>query len=106
VISLVIDTTRHRATWRATRSRSRLASSTSCTHLARHAGRVVSRADLMEHVWEDASALYSNIIDVYAGRLRRKLERATGGPVLTTVRGAGFILEPADAPAAPAPPAR
>lgn len=59
-------------------------------HLARHAGRVVSRADLMAAVWHDAQGSYSNIIDVYIGRLRRKLD---GGPTLTTVRGAGFLLE-------------
>ena len=59
-------------------------------HLARHAGRVVSRADLMAAVWHDAQGSYSNILDVYVGRLRRKLE---GGPTLTTVRGAGFLLE-------------
>ncbi|MBK9408843.1 MAG: winged helix-turn-helix domain-containing protein [Gemmatimonadetes bacterium] len=34
----------------------------------------MSRAELMEHVWEDKSNTYSNIIDVYASRLRRKIE--------------------------------
>src|SRR6266536_1104932 len=38
-------------------------------HLARNAGRVVSRAELMSHVWDDARNTYSNIIDVYASRL-------------------------------------
>jgi len=104
--SLVIDTARHRATLGETELTLTAREFDFLSHLARHAGHVVSRADLMAVVWEDARALYSNIIDVYAGRLRRKLESVPGGPVLTTVRGAGFILEPADAPAAPAPPAR
>lgn len=59
-------------------------------YLVRHAGRVVSRAELLAEVWGDERASYSNIIDVYASRLRKKLEGVT---TLTTVRGAGFVLE-------------
>lgn len=62
-------------------------------HLVRLAGRVVSRGDLMTAVWEEAPGSYSNIIDVYAARIRRKLEGIPGAPVLTTVRGAGFRLD-------------
>ncbi len=61
-------------------------------HLARHAGRVVSRAELMEHVWEDRSNTYSNIIDVYASRLRRKLDEGEEVPLVVTLRGTGFML--------------
>ena len=62
-------------------------------HLARNAGRVVSRADLMTHVWEDARNTFSNIIDVYAGRIRRKIDDGEKVPLLTTLRGSGFMLE-------------
>ncbi len=62
-------------------------------HLARHAGSVVSRADLMTHVWEDSRNTYSNIIDVYASRLRRKIDEGEEQALFTTVRGSGFILE-------------
>ncbi len=66
-------------------------------YLARHTGRVVSRAELMLHVWDDPDNLYSNIIDVYASRLRRKLDDAGSSATLTTVRGVGFLLDtPAD----------
>ena len=70
-------------------------------YLARNAGRVVSRAELLQHVWDDPSNSYSNIIDVYAGRLRRKIDEDEREPALfKTVRGAGFMLEaPAAAPA-------
>ncbi|MFO0093609.1 MAG: winged helix-turn-helix domain-containing protein, partial [Gemmatimonadaceae bacterium] len=60
---------------------------------AAHAGRVVSRAELMEHVWDDHPDRYSNIIDVYASRLRRKLDEGETVALFTTVRGVGFLLE-------------
>ena len=67
-------------------------------HLARNAGRVVSRAELMTHVWDDARTTYSNIIDVYASRLRRKIDDGESVALFTTVRGSGFMLEaPPDA---------
>ena len=62
-------------------------------YLARHAGRVVSRAELMEHVWDDPRSTYSDIIDVYASRLRRKIDEGEKVALFTTVRGAGFMLE-------------
>ena len=65
-------------------------------HLARNAGRVVSRAELMLHVWDDTRNTYSNIIDVYASRLRRKIDEGEKVALFTTVRGSGFML---DAPA-------
>lgn len=63
------------------------------TYLARNAGRVVNRAELMLHVWDDPRNTYSNIIDVYASRLRRKIDEGEKVPLFTTVRGAGFMLE-------------
>jgi len=62
-------------------------------HLARNAGRVVSRSELMTHVWDDARNTYSNIIDVYASRLRRKIDDGEQFALFTTVRGSGFMLE-------------
>jgi len=62
-------------------------------YLAAHAGRVVTRAELMTHVWEDHQDRYSNIIDVYAGRLRRKIDEGELVALFSTVRGVGFLLE-------------
>ena len=62
-------------------------------YLARNAGRVVSRAELMEHVWDDHPNAYSNIIDVYAGRLRRKVDEGERVALFSTIRGIGFVLE-------------
>lgn len=61
-------------------------------YLASHAGRVVSRAELMEHVWDDDPDKYSNIIDVYASRLRRKIDEGESVALFSTVRGVGFVL--------------
>src|SRR4051812_3753680 len=44
------------------------------SHLARNAGRIVSRDELMQHVWNERVERYSNIMDVYASRLRRKID--------------------------------
>jgi two-component system, OmpR family, response regulator len=58
--------------------------------LARRPGRVVSRAELLEHVWDENYEGSPNIVDVYVGYLRKKL----GRELIRTVRGTGFALEP------------
>jgi two-component system copper resistance phosphate regulon response regulator CusR len=62
-------------------------------YLARNAGRVVTRTELMTHVWDDTRNTYSNIIDVYASRLRRKIDEGEKVVLFNTLRGAGFLLE-------------
>jgi two-component system OmpR family response regulator len=75
-------------------------------HLARNAGRVIDRAELMEHVWDDTQSTYSNIIDVYASRLRRKIDEGEKVALFKTIRGTGFMLDtpPPSRRAAPAAP--
>ena len=93
---LVIDTRRHSA-HRGERAIALTAREFAfLVYLARHAGQVVSRADLMAHVWEDSRNTFSNIIDVYASRLRRKIDEGEADAIFTTVRGSGFILEAPD----------
>ena len=67
-------------------------------YLARHADRVVGRAELTEHVWDANHDPASNALEVYVGRVRRKLEIPGARPLLHTRRGAGYILaaEPAE----------
>jgi len=57
-----------------------------------HQGEVLSRDWILDHAWDDEFDSFSNIVDVYAGRLRRKLARPAGGVRLETVRGAGYAL--------------
>ena len=61
-------------------------------YLARHAGRVVSRADIVAHVWDDNHDPLSNSIEVYIKRLRRKIDREGLPPLIQTRRGAGYAL--------------
>jgi two-component system OmpR family response regulator len=63
--------------------------------LARNAGRLVSRAELLETVWEENYEGSPNVVDVYIGYLRKKLEQPKGRRLIRTVRGKGFMLEPA-----------
>ncbi len=65
-------------------------------YLAKNAGNAVSRNDLMTHVWDEHRQSYSNIIDVYASRLRRKLDDGESFAMFTTLRGTGFRLESPD----------
>jgi two-component system OmpR family response regulator len=62
--------------------------------MARHPGEVISRVRLLEHVWDENYLGSTNIVDVYVGYLRRKLELPFSRPLIRTVRGVGFALEP------------
>ena len=61
-------------------------------HFMLHPEEVVRRTTLLEKVWDMHFDPESNVVDVHVGNLRRKLERAAGGPVIATVRGVGFTL--------------
>jgi two-component system copper resistance phosphate regulon response regulator CusR len=69
-------------------------------YLIRNPRRVVSRAKILEHVWDDNFDPVANAVDVLVGRLRRKIDRGTLQPLVHTVRGAGYMLT--DRPAATA----
>jgi two-component system OmpR family response regulator len=62
--------------------------------LAAQPGRVVTRAELLDRVWSHNYDGTPGVVDVYVGYLRRKLEHETGPPLIRTVRGVGFVLEP------------
>ena len=61
-------------------------------YLARNEGRVVSRAMLLQHVWDLHFDPSTNIIDVYVGRVRRKVDGQQAYPLIHTVRGVGYCL--------------
>ena len=54
----------------------------------------MSRSELLEHVWDRNFEGSTNVVDVYVGYLRRKLEDPFGRPLIRTVRGAGYVIEP------------
>ena len=61
-------------------------------YLVRNEGRVISRAMLLQHVWDLHFDPSTNIIDVYVGRVRRKLDGQQAYPLIHTVRGVGYCL--------------
>jgi two-component system OmpR family response regulator len=61
-------------------------------YLVRNEGRVISRAMLLQHVWDLHFDPSTNIIDVYVGRVRRKLDDQQAYPLIHTVRGVGYCL--------------
>ena len=65
-------------------------------YLARHAGRVVSRSEIAEHVWDESFDPFSNTIEVYVNHLRRKIDDQHTTKLIHTRRGEGYILGPRD----------
>ena len=61
-------------------------------YLMRHAGQVVTRTMLLEHVWDYHFDPQTNVIDVHVSRLRAKIDKGFDTPLLHTVRGAGYRL--------------
>lgn len=59
---------------------------------ARHSGRVIGRAEISEHVWDEDYDAFSNLIEVYVQRLRRKIDTPGEPALLRTRRGEGYIL--------------
>jgi two-component system, OmpR family, copper resistance phosphate regulon response regulator CusR len=67
--------------------------------LMRNANRVVRRAELAEHVWDNSFDAFSNIIDVYISRLRQKVDAGEPLPVIRTRRGVGYVISAEPEPA-------
>ncbi len=92
VDDLILDTSSHRVT-RA----ERLIGLTSkeyamLEYFMRHPHQVLTRTMISEHVWDDDYDSFSNIIDVYIRRLRRKIDDEATVKLLHTVRGSGYLL--------------
>ena len=62
-------------------------------YFARHAGSVVSRTQLSEHVWDMNFDPLSNVVDVYVRYLREKIDRTFKLDMIETVRGAGYRIK-------------
>lgn len=94
VADVVVDTTAQTVT----RGRRRIVLTTKeyalVEFLARNAGSVVGRAAIAEHVWDETFDPFSNLIEVYVNRLRRKIDTESKPPLLHTRRGAGYLFGP------------
>jgi DNA-binding response OmpR family regulator len=62
--------------------------------LMRHRGDVVSKTDILESVWDTHHDGSENLVEVYVGYLRRKIDQPFGRRAIQTVRGAGYRLAP------------
>ena len=58
----------------------------------RNAGRIVTRSEINAHVWDDNHDPFSNLIDVYVSRLRRKVDGGERVSLISTRRGVGYML--------------
>lgn len=61
-------------------------------YLARRAGQIVSRSDIASHVWDENFDPFSNLIEVYIQRLRRKIDDGEERKLIRTLRGEGYLL--------------
>jgi DNA-binding response OmpR family regulator len=64
--------------------------------LMQNAGETVSRTRLVERVWDEATEVLDNLVDVHVSHLRKKIDRGPGPPLIHTVRGFGYRLGLAD----------
>jgi heavy metal response regulator len=62
-------------------------------YLARESGKVVGRAEIAEHVWDENFDPFSNLIEVYIRRLRTKMDEGYAQQLIHTRRGAGYVLK-------------
>ncbi|GJD95667.1 response regulator transcription factor [Methylobacterium iners] len=61
-------------------------------YLMQHAGQVVTRTMLLEHVWDYHFDPQTNVIDVHVSRLRAKVDKGFERPIIHTIRGTGYML--------------
>jgi two-component system copper resistance phosphate regulon response regulator CusR len=92
VADLVIDTRAHRVTRGGRRIELTAKEYALLEYLARERGRVLGRAEIAEHVWDENFDPLSNLIDVNINRLRRKVDDGFAAPLIHTRRGEGYLL--------------
>jgi len=92
IADLSLDTASHVATRGETTIPLSGTESTLLAFLIRGKGRVLSRSKILEHVWQYDFGGNGNVLDVYIGYLRRKIDRGFTPQLIHTVRGVGFRL--------------
>jgi len=61
----------------------------------RHAGRVVTKTMILEHVWDYSFDPQTNVVDVLVCRLRNKVDKDFPKCIIHTLRGVGYVIKPA-----------
>ena len=62
-------------------------------YLMRHAGRVVTKTMILEHVWDYSFDPQTNVVDVLVHRLRSKVDKDFPRKMISTLRGVGYVLK-------------
>jgi DNA-binding response OmpR family regulator len=62
-------------------------------YLALHAGKVLSKATLLQHVWHEGPEMDTNVVEVYIGYLRKKIDIPFGRQSIETIRGHGYRID-------------
>jgi two-component system copper resistance phosphate regulon response regulator CusR len=92
VADLRIDTRAHAVTRAGRRVELTAKEYALLEYLARERGRVLTRSEIAEHVWDENFDPFSNLIDVNINRLRRKVDDGFAAPLIHTRRGEGYML--------------
>jgi two-component system copper resistance phosphate regulon response regulator CusR len=90
---LEIDTRRHKAVRAGVALNLTAKEFLLLAHLVRSAGEVVSRAEIVEHVWDINFVTDTNVVDVMVRRLRAKVDDPFKKKLIHTIRGAGYVLK-------------
>jgi DNA-binding response OmpR family regulator len=91
---LLLDSASHRVTRAAREIELTAKEYALIEYLARRAGQLVTRAEIAAHVWDESFDPFSNTIEVYVNRLRKKIDEHYPVKLIHTRRGEGYILEP------------
>ncbi|MFN8515935.1 MAG: response regulator transcription factor [Thermomicrobiales bacterium] len=90
---LVLDLATHEA-WRGGRAIQLTAKEFALLrYLMRHAGRILTKAQITDHVWGYDSDAASNVVEIYVHYLRDKVDRGFARPLIRTVRGFGYMMK-------------
>jgi DNA-binding response OmpR family regulator len=89
---LVLDTRSHRVSRGGTTIELTAREYALLEYLALHPNKVIGRAEISEHVWDETYDPFSNLIEVYMQRLRRKIDQDYDPKLLHTRRGEGYLL--------------
>ena len=91
---LVLDPAAHTVTRRDTRIELSAREFALLEYLMRRSGDAVTRSEILDHVWDCDFGGVSNVVDVYIGYLRKKVEKPFGSALIRAVRGVGYVIEP------------
>jgi two-component system OmpR family response regulator len=90
---LVLDPAKHLVRWRDQPVQLSPREFALLDYFMRRPGDVLSRTEILDHVWDFAYDGTSNVVDVYVRYLRNRLQEAGAGDLISTVRGVGYRLE-------------